>query len=64
MNWKLKQRIIEEFGSQVDFAQTVKVNETLVSKIVRGRRTLDPERQLIWAKVLGCKPKDIFTDEG
>jgi plasmid maintenance system antidote protein VapI len=64
MNWKLKQRIIEEYGSQVDFAQTIKVNETLVSKIVRGRRTLVPEKQLIWAKALGCKTKDIFADEG
>jgi plasmid maintenance system antidote protein VapI len=63
MNWELKQRIIEEYGSQVDFAQTIKVNETLVSKIVRGRRTLDPERQLIWAKALGCKPNDIFANE-
>jgi plasmid maintenance system antidote protein VapI len=53
MNWELKQRIIEEYGSQVDFAQTIKVNETLVSKIVRGRR----------AKALGCKPNDIFANE-
>ncbi len=64
MNFLLKTRIIEKFGTQVDFAQEIKVSETLVSKIIRGRRTLDSERQLIWAKALGCNPKELFADEG
>ena len=64
MNFLLKTRIIEKFGTQVDFAQEIKVSETLVSKIIRGRRTLDPERQLIWAKALGSNPKELFADEG
>ena len=62
MNWSLKMKIIEKFGSQVDFAQEMKIDETLVSKIVRGRRKLNPEKQSIWATSLGCKPEDIFCE--
>jgi len=64
MNLFLKTRIIEKFGTQVDFAQEIKVSETLVSKIVRGRRAIDPEWQLIWAKALDCDPKGIFGNAG
>jgi len=63
MNKKLKARIIEKYGSQADFAQAIKTDETVVSRIVRGRRTLTPEIQKQWAKVLGCKPKDLFSYE-
>lgn len=63
MNWELKQQIHKVCGSQVEFAHLVKCNETLVSKVVQGRRKLKPEMQLIWAKVLGCKLKDIFANE-
>lgn len=63
MNKKLKAKIFEKFGTQGDFAQAVSVDETFVSKIIRGRRKLDPDKRFIWAKALGCKPKDIFTDE-
>ena len=64
MNRKLKARIIERFGTQADFGEAIGIDDSIISKIIRGRRTLDPERQLIWAKALGCKPKDIFADEG
>ena len=60
MNKKLKARIIEKFGSQADFAQAIQVDETLVSRIVRGRRILASDVQKKWAKALGCKPKDLF----
>jgi plasmid maintenance system antidote protein VapI len=63
MNKILKAKIFEKYGTQGDFAQAVKVDETLVSKIVRGRRNLDPEKQSIWAKALGCHPRDIFANE-
>lgn len=63
MNWSLKTRIVEKYGSQVDFAQTVKVSETLVSKIVRGRRQLPLEKQITWAKALGSTPKELFPRE-
>jgi transcriptional regulator with XRE-family HTH domain len=63
MNRKLKAKIVQHFGTQSDFAQVIGADETLISKIVRGRRKLNPSIQRIWADVLGCKPKDIFTDE-
>lgn len=63
MNLSLKFKILEKFSSQANFAQVVKADESTVSRIIRGRRTLDPELQLIWAKALGCNPKDIFSNE-
>lgn len=63
MNNKLKAKIIEKYGTQVDFALKNGTDETFVSKIIRGRRQLDPEKQFIWAKALACKTADIFPDE-
>jgi len=64
MNLSLKFKILKKFPSQADFAQAVNADESTVSRIIRGRRTLDSEKQLIWAKALGCNPKEIFPDEG
>lgn len=64
MNLQLKFKILEKYPSQADFALAVDVHESLVSRIIRGRRKLDTEKRVIWAKILGCKPKDLFTDEG
>ena len=64
MNKDLKAAIFKKFGSQGDFATAINIDETFVSKIIRGRRSLDPEKQLIWAKALGCDPKELFSDEG
>jgi len=63
MNRKLKAKIVEHFGTQSDFAQAIGADETIISRIIRGRRMLSPEKQIIWAKALGCKPKDIFANE-
>jgi plasmid maintenance system antidote protein VapI len=64
MNLRLKARIVEVYGTQCDFAQAIDTDETVISRIIRGRRKLDLENQFIWAKALDCKPKDIFADEG
>ena len=56
MNKILKAKIIENFGTQADFAQEIKVDESIVSRIVRGRRVLSPEDQSKWVKVLNCDP--------
>lgn len=56
MNKKLKAKIIEQFGSQSDFAQEIQVDESIISRIVRGRRVLSPEDQAEWCKVLKCDP--------
>lgn len=54
MNKKLKAKIVERFGSQADFAQELQVDESIISRIVRGRRVLSPEDQVTWCKVLKC----------
>ena len=53
-NLKLKIKILENYGSQVDFAQTLGICESGVSKIVNGRRLLSPEQKEKWAELLGC----------
>jgi len=62
MNKILKAKIVERYGTQADFAEAIDTDETIISRIIRGRRTLDPKMQIIWAKALGCNPKDIFPD--
>ena len=63
MNKKLKAAIIMRYGSQADFAVAIDTDETIISRIIRGRRQLDSKTQLIWAKALGCRPEDIFANE-
>ncbi len=63
MNRVLKAKIVERFGTQADFAEAIDTDETIISRIIRGRRQLDSEKRFIWAKALGCKPEDIFEDE-
>lgn len=53
MNKKLKAAIIEGFGSQADFALVMKLDESLVSRVVNGRRILGPEDSEKWCRVLG-----------
>ena len=60
MNLALKFKILKKFSSQANFAQVVNADESMVSRIIRGRRILNPKMQLIWAKALDCDPKDIF----
>lgn len=59
INLILKLLILEKFGSQANFAQTVGADEGLVSRIVHGRRFLPEEKKMQWAKALGIDP-DIF----
>lgn len=61
INKRLKSRIFEIFGTQADFAQEMAEDETLVSKIICGRRILSLEKQKKWAKALGRKPQEIFA---
>jgi hypothetical protein len=62
MNFKLKQKIIEKFGSQIRFARVVGEPETIVSKVVRGWRIISSDKQNKWAKVLKCKVDDVFNE--
>jgi len=60
INKSLRLKIIERFGTQADFAQTMGVDEALVSRVVRRRRTLQEPERARWAKALKCKPSEIF----
>jgi DNA-binding transcriptional regulator YdaS (Cro superfamily) len=62
MNKILKAKIIMNYGSQVDFAQANGIDETFVSKVIRGRRQLSPEQKKKWARALVCQPEDIFKE--
>ena len=62
MNLKLKAKIIEKFGTQADFAAATKDDETLVSRVIRGRRFLSTEDQKTWAALLDCEPNQLFTE--
>ena len=63
MNLKLKAKIIEKYGTQADFAPVIETDESLISKIIRGRRTLPVEKQVEWAKALGSTPRELFGKE-
>jgi hypothetical protein len=61
MNKRLKGRIVEIFGCQADFAQKAKVDESLVSRVIRGRRDLPEDEKDRWAKILKCE-KGVFSN--
>jgi transcriptional regulator with XRE-family HTH domain len=63
MNKALKVRIIEIFDTQADFAQALGVDESYISRVIRGRRMLDSASQNRWAKLLKCKSETIFGNE-
>jgi ribosome-binding protein aMBF1 (putative translation factor) len=62
MNKRLKAKIYEVFGTQADFAQAMKEDESIVSRIVRGRRRPDDEQRKKWAAALDCKPEQLFSE--
>jgi plasmid maintenance system antidote protein VapI len=62
MNRKLKAKIIENHGSQWQFAHALGIHESEVSRIIRGTRTLNPEDRRKWAEALSVKEEEIFRD--
>ena len=63
MNTILKAKIVEIFGTQSDFAKAINVSETIVSRVVRQRQKIKDCEQNTWAKILNCKPSDIFSEK-
>ena len=63
MKKKLKSKIVLKFGSQIDFAEAIGESPTVISGVIRGRRSISDEKQLEWAMALGCRPIDIFPRE-
>lgn len=62
MNKELRTRIKKKYGSQAEFSMRVPEDESVISRIIYGRRGLKPERKKVWARVLNCKVSDIFGD--
>ena len=61
-NFKLKAKIIERFGYQWKFAQFLEIDETIISRVLRGGRKLNNEQRQRWADALGCPVKELFPD--
>jgi len=53
INLELKAQIVRKFKTQREFADTMELDETLVSSVVRGRRQISQKQQKRWAKALG-----------
>ena len=62
MNRKLKGKIIEVYGTQADFAQKIRKDESYVSHVIRGRRNITQDEQDNWAGILKANRRDIFPD--
>jgi len=55
INWLFKSALVDAFGSQIDAARQLKINHSLISLMVRGRRMPhDHERQKL-ERALGKK---------
>lgn len=55
INKKLKGLIVTKFGNQANFADKIKMHESFVSMVIRGRRQLSDEHKKIWEKALNIK---------
>ena len=60
INVKLKSTILEQCGSQIQFAHKLGVSDSFVSKVVRGHIDLQVNQQNEWAEMLDVKPTEIF----
>lgn len=56
----LKFAILEKFNCQADFAMHLRVHESDVSRVVRGRRSLPLEEKKRWAAALGRPVDELF----
>lgn len=52
MNYQLKIKILKKFRTQADFAKKVKMSESLVSRVVNGRRLLTEKEAAKWQEAL------------
>ena len=58
---KLKGRIVEKFGSQSRFAETLGTTENTVSRKMQSKVEFSKEDMIKWAKLLDI-PKDDIPD--
>jgi len=59
MNKLLRLRIVEQFDNQANFACALGVCESVVSRVVQGRKVLSVEDQNTWARLLDTTPETL-----
>lgn len=62
-NWELKKKISEVYGSQTIFSVKTGMSEGYISRIINGHAYLPHRKREVWAKLLFCKPQEIFKDD-
>jgi transcriptional regulator with XRE-family HTH domain len=62
LNLKLKVEILRKYPTQCDLARDLKVSESLLSKIVRGRHAPSPALRRALADRLRVPEGELFTD--
>ncbi len=60
INLKLKIKIIEVYKTQADFADVIDTREDLVSRVVRGRRSIPKDDLFKWSKALGVDVETLI----
>ena len=55
MHQNLRIEILKRFRTQADFAAALKKNDSVVSRVVQGRRRLSKIESELWQKTLKCK---------
>jgi transcriptional regulator with XRE-family HTH domain len=60
-NFKLKARIVEKYGTQVDFAVLVGISQDRLSKFIHGRSRPNPLEARRIAKKLGVSQGELFA---
>jgi len=62
MNKVLKGEIVKKYGAQYPFAHDLNIRESEVSKVIRGKKQLDPDEKKVWADALNVEVSEIFFD--
>ena len=62
MNRKLRAKIIENFGSQQNFAGLIGCYDSRISQIIYGKRNLPVKDRRMWAKLLNTKEEELFRE--
>ena len=57
MNHELRIEILKKFHTQTDFAAAAGSDDALISRVLRGRRKLNPEQAKKWQRLLNCDSK-------
>ena len=64
MNKILKARIVEKYGSQIEFAKAIREHEAVISRVIHGHNNLTAKERLKWARALDCNDsKKIFLNQ-